>query len=248
MSDSESIPVIGRYFMDPNREPDKAIGASATKIAPGHAREACRLQECGEDTSQRERVDARPDEKITRVLNAINQGDPHRADELLQLVYEQLRRFAAQKMALERPGQTLQATALVHEAWLAIVGKEDQDIQWKGRAHFYGAAAEAMRRILVNVAVRKRAVKHGGPDLQKLDIQDVDVAGPSDDETILDVSDALEKLEAHSKPKAELVKLIYFAGMTFPEAAAILDISVPTANRWWAYSRSWLYTAIQAAR
>src|SRR5207249_7575345 len=145
----------------------------------------------------------------------------------------ELRNLAAHKMAYEPPGHTLQATALVHEAWMRLVGSEQQT--WQNRAHFFGAAAEAMRRILIECARRKRALRHGGGQ-QRLDIQEVEIAAPQKEDELLAVNDALEKFEALDKPKAELVKLRYFIGLTIEEAAQTLGISVPTAKRWWAYA------------
>jgi RNA polymerase sigma factor (TIGR02999 family) len=182
---------------------------------------------------------------VTRILNAIEHGDPHAAEELLPLVYEQLRELAAHKMAREAPGQTLQPTALVHEAWLRLLG--NQSVQWEGRAHFFAAAAEAMRRILINNARRKRAVRHGGGH-KKVDIDQLEVASAVKDDEMLAIDEALEQLAAHDKTKAELVKLIYFVGLTIPEAASILGISEPTAKRYWSYARAWLLAAIEAGR
>src|ERR1043165_3984278 len=139
---------------------------------------------------------------LTRILEAAQQGDPKAAYELLPLVYEELKRLAAHKMANEAPGQTLQPTALVHEAWLRLVGNQNQ--QWEGRAHFFAAAAEAMRRILIDRARRKRAVRHGG-DQQRMDIQGVEISSPSDQDQLLAVSDALDKLAIQHKAEAELV-------------------------------------------
>ncbi len=178
---------------------------------------------------------------VTRILEAAQQGDPTAAEQLLPLVYEELRRLAAHKMANEAAGQTLQPTALVHEAWLRLVGKEDQ--KWTGRAHFFGAAAEAMRRILVERARRKRTVRHGG-DQQRVDLQEVDLAAPSDDDQFLAVNEALDKLAAQHKEEAELVKLRYFVGMTNEEAAEVLGISVRTAKYYWTHARAWLYNEI----
>jgi len=180
--------------------------------------------------------------EVTRILEAVRQGDPTAADQLLPLVYDELRRLAASKMANEAPNQTLQPTALVHEAWLRLVGNENP--QWNGRAHFFGAAAEAMRRILIENARRKRAARHGGGQV-KLDIQQIDVAAPAKDEELMAVSEALEKLAARDKQKAELVKLRYFVGLTTEEAAGVLGISVPTADRWWNFSRAWLFEEIE---
>jgi RNA polymerase sigma factor (TIGR02999 family) len=182
---------------------------------------------------------------VTRILNAIELGDPRAADELLPLVYEQLRQLAAHRLAHEAPGQTLQPTALVHEAWMRVIG--NQNVQWNGRAHFFAAAAEAMRRILINNARRKRAIRHGGGQ-QRLDIQDLEIATAAKDDEMLAVDEALEKLAKHDKTKAELVKLLYFVGLTIPEAASILGISEPTAKRYWSYSRAWLLAAIEASR
>jgi RNA polymerase sigma factor (TIGR02999 family) len=182
---------------------------------------------------------------VTRILEAVQKGDAKAADELLPLVYSELRRLAAHKMASEAPGQTLQPTALVHEAWLKLVGRENP--QWNGRAHFFGAAAEAMRRILIENARRKRALRHGGGQA-RLDIAEMQIASPAKDEELLAVSDALEKLAARDEQKAELVKLRYFVGLTTQEAAELLGISVPTADRWWSFSRAWLFVEIERER
>lgn len=182
---------------------------------------------------------------VTQILGAMQQGDPKATEELLPLVYQELRRLAAGKMANELPGQTLQPTALVHEAWLRLVASDQQT--WQNRAHFFGAAAEAMRRILIDNARRKHALRHGGGQ-QRLDIQDVEIAAAATDDELLALNDALDKLAEQDKQKAELVKLRYFAGMSFDEAAEILGISVPTANRWWAFARAWLYKEISAQR
>jgi RNA polymerase sigma factor (TIGR02999 family) len=182
---------------------------------------------------------------VTRILDRVHQGDPTAADELLPLVYQELRKLAAQKMARELPGQTLQPTALVHEAWLRLVNGDDA--KWNSRAHFFGAAAEAMRRILIESARRKRAQRHGSGQA-RFDIDQIEVATPVKDEELLAISEALEKLAARDKPKAELVKLRYFVGLTVEEAAEILGISTATANRWWTYSRAWLYEEIEAHR
>jgi len=182
---------------------------------------------------------------VTRILQSIESGDPQAAGKLLPLVYEELRRLAAHKMANEAPGQTLQPTALVHEAWLRLTGNEN--VKWDGRAHFFGAAAEAMRRILIDNARRKRALRHGGGQ-QRIDIQEVEIAATSTDDELLAINDALEKFDAEDKRKAELVKLRYFGGLTIEQAAAALGISPPTAKRWWAYARAWLYQEIGKAR
>lgn len=178
---------------------------------------------------------------VTRILNAIERGDVKATEELLPVVYEELRLLAAQKLSREVPGQTLQATALVHEAYLRLVG--DQGHSWQGRGHFFAAAAEAMRRILIENARRKKRLKHGG-DRQKVDFEqaEVTIAGPSDD--ILALDEALEKLGKADKVKAELVKLRFFAGLTNEQAAQVLGISHNTADRYWAYARSWLHLEI----
>jgi len=183
---------------------------------------------------------------VTQILNAIERGDAHAAEELLPLVYEELRKLAGHKMSNEMPGQTLQPTALVHEAWLRLVGK-DGPAQFNSRGHFFGAAAEAMRRILIENARRKQAKRHGG-GLQRLDIQDVDVAMAGEEGELLAVNDALEKFATRNQSKAELVKLRYFAGLTLEEAAEILGISVPTAKRWWTYARAWLFNEIKSQK
>ncbi len=180
---------------------------------------------------------------VTRILEAARQGDPNAADQLLPLVYEELRRLAAHKMANEAPGHTLQPTALVHEAWLRLVGNENQ--KWDGRAHFFAAAAEAMRRILIDRARRKRAARHGG-DQQRVAIQDLELASPSDDDQLLAVNDALDKLATQHKDEADLVKLRYFVGMTNDEAAEVLGISPRTAKYYWTHARAWLYLEIES--
>jgi RNA polymerase sigma factor (TIGR02999 family) len=179
---------------------------------------------------------------VTRILQSIESGDAKAAHELLPLVYEELRRLAAHKMANETPGQTLQPTALVHEAWLRLTGNEN--VKWDGRSHFFAAAAEAMRRILIENARRKRSARHGGGK-QRVDIEEVELAATAPEDELIAINDALEKFAARDKQKAELVKLRYFAGLTIEEAAEILGISPPTAKRWWAYSRAWLYKESQ---
>jgi RNA polymerase sigma factor (TIGR02999 family) len=179
---------------------------------------------------------------VTQILGAIQQGDPKAASELLPLVYQELRRLAAYRMANELPGQTLQPTALVHEGWLKLVGNEQQT--WQNRAHFFGAAAEAMRRILIDNARRKRAQKHGGGQ-QRLNIADLDIAGEAKDDELIAVHEALDNYAKEDPQKAELVKLRYFAGLSFEEVAEVLNISVPTAKRWWAYTRASLFQKIK---
>jgi RNA polymerase sigma factor (TIGR02999 family) len=180
--------------------------------------------------------------EVTQILGAMQQGDPKAAEELLPLVYQELRRLAAFKMANESPGQTLQPTALVHEAWLRLVGNEQKT--WQNRAHFFGAAAEAMRRILIDNARRKQALRHGGGQ-RRLDIADIEVASDVKDDELLAIHEALDAFAAQHPDKAELVKLRYFVGMQFGEAAQILNISEPTAKRWWAYARAWLFHQIK---
>ena len=182
---------------------------------------------------------------VTQILGAIQQGDPKAAGELLPLVYQELRRLAAFRMAKESPGQTLQPTALVHEAWLRLVGSEQQT--WQNRAHFFGAAAEAMRRILIDNARRKRALCHGGGQ-QRLDIEEANLAAGMKDDELLALDEALDKFAAHQREKAELVKLRYFAGLSFEEAAEILGVSIPTAKRWWAYARAWLFQEMSESK
>jgi RNA polymerase sigma factor (TIGR02999 family) len=178
---------------------------------------------------------------VTQILEAAQNGDPTAAHKLLPLVYDELRKLANARMANEAAGQTLQPTALVHEAWLRLVGNQNQ--KWDGRAHFFGAAAEAMRRILIDRARRKRAIRHGG-DQQRVDIQDVDLATPDNDDQLLAVSEALDKLAAEHQVEAELVKLRYFVGMTNDEAAEVLGISPRTAKYYWTHARAWLYRKI----
>jgi RNA polymerase sigma factor (TIGR02999 family) len=172
---------------------------------------------------------------VTRILNAIERGDAKATDELLPLVYEELRILAAQELSHESPGQTLQATALVHEAYLRLVGNEPQ--AWNSRGHFFAAAAEAMRRILVENARRKRSERHGGDrDRIALDAGNIEVAMPSDQ--IVALSDALDVLEGEDHEVVQLVKLRYFVGLTLDQAAEVLQISSRTAYRHWAYAKA----------
>src|SRR5262252_6190060 len=173
--------------------------------------------------------------QVTQLLNAIDQGHPQAANQLLPIVYDELRKLAAQKLAQEKPGQTLQATALVHEAYLRLVGK-DSDHNWNSRGHFFAAAAEAMRRILVENARRKKAVCHGG-DRHKQDLDPAAPAAPEHADDLLALDEALAKLAAQDPRKAELVKLRYFTGLTIAQSAAALGISEATAHRWWNYAR-----------
>jgi len=178
---------------------------------------------------------------LTRILTAAQQGDPTAAEELLPVIYDELRRLAAAKMAHEAPGQTLQPTALVHEAWLRLVG---EDHSWENRRHFFSAAAEAMRRILIERARQRQRVKHGG-NLHKTTLNELDLAITTDDDTVLLVSEALEKLAQQDAGSAELIKLRFFAGLTNVEAADILGMAERTAKRTWAYARAWLYEEIK---
>ena len=182
---------------------------------------------------------------VSRILSAIEHGDPAAAGQLLPLVYAELRRLAARKLAREAPGQTLDATALVHEAYLRLVGPEPQQ-GWDSRGHFFAAAAEAMRRILIENARRKRSLKHGG-QLQRHALNEASAAAPAPSEDLLALDEALTKLAARDPVKAELVKLRYFAGLSLKEAAHILGISTTTADRYWAYARAWLHQEIVGA-
>ena len=186
---------------------------------------------------------------VTRILSAIEQGDSHAAEQLLPLVYDELRKLAALRLAQEKPGQTLQATALVHEAYLRLVASGDasapRDQHWNSRGHFFAAAAEAMRRILIGNARRKGAQKRGG-QARRLDLDAIELTDPPPSEKLLALDDALTRLTAKDRVKAELVKLRYFAGLTTQEAAAILGISTATADRYWAYARAWLQNEIAA--
>lgn len=181
---------------------------------------------------------------VTLILQKIEQGDPHAADELLPLVYQELRKLAASKMGRESAAQTLQPTALVHEAWLRLGGEAQPG--WENRAHFFAAAAEAMRRILIDRARRRRAQRHGG-DLQRLNADDLELAGDVNraDDQLLAVHEALDKFAAEEPQKAELVKLRYFAGLTLPEAARAMGIPEGTAKRWWTYARARLYRELR---
>jgi RNA polymerase sigma factor (TIGR02999 family) len=180
--------------------------------------------------------------ELTRVLEATARGDPQAASKLLPLVYDQLRQLASGKMAQESGVQTLQPTALVHEAWLRLGG--DEQPTWENRTHFFCAAAEAMRRILIDRARSKQARRHGGGQ-QRLDVEEVEIAAPMREDELLAINEALDRFSQHAPQKAELVKLRYFAGMGLKEAGQVLGISEPTAVRWWTYSKTWLYQAIR---
>jgi len=205
--------------------------ARATSLALGHKRKHQIL------SGQRRMVD------VTRILSAIEQGDPRAARELLPLVYDELRKLAAQRMAQEKPGQTLQATALVHEAYLRLVDDKKAQ-QWESRGHFFAAAAEAMRRILVENARRKRGFKHGGGRHRELLDPDA-IAEPEAAEDLLALDEALSRLAATEPQVADLVKLRYFVGLTIPEAAGLLRISPRTADAWWSYAKAWFQAALQ---
>jgi RNA polymerase sigma factor (TIGR02999 family) len=182
---------------------------------------------------------------VTRILESIEQGDPKAADDLLPLVYVELRKLAASRMANESPNQTLQPTALVHEAWLRLVGNDNP--QFANRAHFFSAAAEAMRRILIDNARRKRAQRHGGGQ-QRVDMEGLEVAAPCDDDELLAVNEALDKFAGINRVQAEVVKLRYFVGMTNVEAAQVLGLSERTVKNYWMHARAWLFREINAAR
>jgi len=178
---------------------------------------------------------------VTRILNAIDQGDAKAADELLPLVYQELRHLAAQKLSQESPGQTLQATALVHEAYLRLVGAEYQN--WDGRGHFFAAAAEAMRRILIENARRKKSPKYGG-NYQRVNLDVADLAFEETSENLIALDEALNKLAKNDRVVADLVKLHYFAGLTLDQVAKIIGISCRTAERYWTFARTWLFEEI----
>jgi len=180
---------------------------------------------------------------VTRILSQIESGDPNAAEQLLPLVYDELRKLAAARLTQEKPGQTLQATALVHEAYLNLVDVEKVQ-HWDSRAHFFAAAAEAMRRILVQSARRKARVKHGG-DLRRCDLDLAEIVAPATPDEILAVDESLAKLESVHHAAAELVKLRYFAGMTIPESADALGISSRKANQLWTYARAWLLAELR---
>lgn len=183
--------------------------------------------------------------EVTRILTAIEQGSSSASEELLPLVYHELRRLAAHKMSTEPAGHTLQATALVHEAWLKLVDGPSQS--WQNRAHFCGAAAEAMRRILIDRARSKQTQRRGCGTLH-LNVDELEIASPLPDERLLALNEALDRFAAEEPKQAELVKLRYFAGLKIEEAADILGISEATAKRWWAYARAWLFDATSQPR
>ena len=176
--------------------------------------------------------------EVTSILDAIQRGDSKAADALLPLVYDELRQLAAQRMAHEAPGQTLQATALVHEAWLRLGG--DDQPSWQNRAHFFAAAAEAMRRTLIDKARRKNYLRHGG-GAERVNLDGLDLAASVDNEQLLALDEALDHLAAHDATKAQVVKLRFFAGLTNEQVARVLGVSEPTVKRHWTYARAWLF-------
>src|SRR5262245_43117659 len=180
--------------------------------------------------------------EVTRILSAIERGDPSAAEQLLPLVYDELRKLAAHRLAHQTPGQTLQPTALVHEAYLRLVGGNTQG-PWEGRDHFYAACAQAMRHILVDNARRQQTVKHGG-ERQRVPLEEFHRVTESPND-LLDLDDALTRLAADQPDKARLVQLRFFAGLSTAEAAGVLGVSVATAERWWAFARAWLYRELQ---
>jgi RNA polymerase sigma factor (TIGR02999 family) len=178
----------------------------------------------------------------TLLMTAVEQGDPNAAGKLLDLVYDELRRLAAGKMAQEAPGQTLQPTALVHEAWLRLVGTKNP--KFENRAHFFSAAAEAMRRILIDRARRKLTQRHGG-NFERVDLEEQDLVAPDPDQQLLAVHEVLDKLAAEHSAQAEVVKLRYFAGMTNEETAEALGVSVATVKNYWTFARAWIFQEIR---
>lgn len=181
---------------------------------------------------------------VTQILSQIESGDPSAAEKLLPLVYDELRKLAAAKLANEKPGQTLQATALVHEAYLRLVGG-DQAQHWDGRGHFFAAAAEAMRRILVDNARTKVSLRRGGA-ARRMPLEQLNPSAVMADENLLALDEALVRLDKLDKTKADLVKLRYFAGLTIPQAAKAIGVSTTTANRYWAYARAWLHEELKS--
>jgi RNA polymerase sigma factor (TIGR02999 family) len=182
---------------------------------------------------------------VTHMLEAVGQGNPKAAEELLPLVYEELRRLAASKMAQQPPGQTLQATALVHEAWLRLTDSSRQN--WENRRHFFSTAAEAMRHILIDRARKRQTQRHGGGQ-QRVDIDEIELAAPVEDDTLLGLNDAIDDLQKADPEKAEVVKLKFFAGLSEREAAEVLGVSERTVERRWAYAQAWLFERMERAK
>jgi RNA polymerase sigma factor (TIGR02999 family) len=182
---------------------------------------------------------------VTQILSQIESGDPSASEKLLPLVYEELRKLAAVRLSQEKPGQTLQATALVHEAYLRLVGAGDSEKTWDNRGHFFAAAAEAMRRILVDNARTKESLRRGG-SARRLPLEELNPSVSVADENLLALDDALVRLAQLDKTKADLVKLRYFAGLTIPQAAKAIGVSTTTANRYWAYARAWLHEELKS--
>ena len=182
--------------------------------------------------------------EVTRILERVQQGEAQAAEELLPLVYDELRKLAAHKMAHEPPGQTLQPTALVHEAWLRLGGSENQ--HWANRGHFFAVAAEAMRRILIERARRRQRVRHGGGQ-ERVDVAEVEIAAPENDERLLEVHEALDQLAREDREKADVVKLRFFVGLTDREVAEVLGLSERTVERHWAYAKAWLFRTMQSS-
>jgi RNA polymerase sigma factor (TIGR02999 family) len=180
---------------------------------------------------------------VTQLLEAIDAGDPRASDQLLPLVYEELRKLAAARMAQERPGQTLQATALVHEAWMRLVGLDERKA-WNSRGHFFGAAAEAMRRILVESARRKARLRHGG-QMERVPVDHVEITAALPEDRLVQVSEALDELEGEAPQAAQVVKLRYFAGLTQEQVAETLGISLRSAERHWTWAKAWLFRWIR---
>jgi RNA polymerase sigma factor (TIGR02999 family) len=183
--------------------------------------------------------------EIPRLLSAIDQGEPHAAEQLLPLVYGELRKLALYKLSLLPPGQTLQATALVHEAYLKLIGGHRE--QWQNRRHFFAAAAEAMRHILIDRARRRLRICHGG-NAERVDLDGLEIPQPAKDETLLELNAALDELQAQSPERAEIVKLRFFAGFSEPEIAALLNISERSVQRQWSYAKAWLFERIGSTR
>ena len=181
--------------------------------------------------------------EVTLLLSAIEAGDPHASGQLLPLVYEELRKLAAAKLAQEPPGQTLQATALVHEAWLRVGGPDDRKA-WNSRGHFFGAAAEAMRRILVDAARRKARLRHGG-EWERVPVDQIEIAASLPEDRLVQVSDALEEMEREAPEAAQVVKLRYFAGLTQEQVADSMGISLRSAERQWTWAKAWLFHRIR---